>query len=276
MRRDHVSRRRHRLSRAFVAWTVLVASSGIGGEPAEAQAPSPAAEGGAGASEKVVEPAAPATTRSDAAVVEAPKAAGSPPAAGPASAPAPSDAAADAPPGAAKEDAEAPGGFGGLSFASEDEPIVVEADRMEFDYEQNRLVYKGAVHVVQGDLELTSRSLHVTFARTGELERAQLEKVVALGDVVITQGERRASGHRAVFNQINRQIVLIGDPVLRDGPNEVQGDRLTVYLDEGRSVVESSPKKRVSAVLFPGAGDDDGAEESTVPEGFPRDGEEEP
>jgi lipopolysaccharide export system protein LptA len=89
---------------------------------------------------------------------------------------------------------------------------------------------------------------------------------------VITQGDRRASGDRAVFDQASRQIVLVGNPVLRDGPNEVQGDRLTVYLDEGRSVVESSPKRRVSAVLFPGqtGGDDEGASGAAPkPEGDP-------
>jgi lipopolysaccharide export system protein LptA len=39
--------------------------------------------------------------------------------------------------------------------------------------------------------------------------------------------------------------------VLHDGPNEVVGDRVVVYLDEDRSVVEGG-RKRVKAVLFPG------------------------
>ncbi|MDG2306571.1 MAG: lipopolysaccharide transport periplasmic protein LptA [Candidatus Binatia bacterium] len=157
----------------------------------------------------------------------------------------------------------AAGVFGGLSFSSEDDPIVVEADKLEFDYEKNRLVYRGAVHVVQGDLELTSDNLILTFDRADELEKAQMRRVVAQGNVVITQGERQASGRRAVFDQMSRQIVLLGDPVLRDGPNEVQGDRLTVYLDEGRSVVESSPKRRVSAILFPGGVEAEAGESAT-------------
>lgn len=163
--------------------------------------------------------------------------------------------------------------FAGLSFTSADEPIIVESDRLEFDYEKNRLVYRGSVHVVQGDLELTSKVLTVTFDRADELERAQLNRVVAQGDVVIVQGERRATGQRAVFDQATRQLILRGDPVLRDGPNEVQGDRITVYLDEERSVVESSPKKRVSAVLFPGetGGEDEGGAAATpLPAGSPQ------
>jgi lipopolysaccharide export system protein LptA len=144
------------------------------------------------------------------------------------------------------------GVLGSLSFTSKDEPIVVGADQLEFDYDRNRLVYRGSVHVTQGDLELECQTLTVTYDRADDLEKAQLREVVAEGSVVITQGGRRASGDRGIFDQTTRQITLLGNPVLRDGPNEVQGDRLTVYLDEGRSVIEASPKKRVSAILYPG------------------------
>jgi hypothetical protein len=33
-----------------------------------------------------------------------------------------------------------------------------------------------------------------------------------------------------------------------------------VFLDENRSVVESSPKKRVSAILYPGSGGEKGGD----------------
>ncbi len=162
------------------------------------------------------------------------------------------------------------GGFGELSFTSSDEPLVIEADQLEFDYDENRLVYRGSVRVVQGDFELESKALTITFTRAEELENAELQRVVAQGDVEIKQGERRASGQRAVFDQNSRQLILRGNPVLRDGLNEVQGERMTVFLDEGRSVVESGEKKRVSAVLYPGKPDGAGAgagKESPPPNG---------
>ena len=44
--------------------------------------------------------------------------------------------------------------------------------------------------------------------------------------------------------------MLTENPVLHDGQNEVAGDRVVVFLDEDRSVVEGG-QQRVKAVLYP-------------------------
>lgn len=170
------------------------------------------------------------------------------------------DRTAKAEPGAQNRTAKAepaPTGGGGnplgqLSLDSSKEPIHVKSDELEFDYETNRVVYRGTVNVVQGDIAIDCRELVINLTRAGEKDDLQLHEVVAIGDVVITQGQRKATGGRAVFDQVKRQVTLLENPMLRDGPNEVAGERIVVYLDENRSVVESSPKKRVSAILYPG------------------------
>lgn len=143
--------------------------------------------------------------------------------------------------------------LGQLSLSSSKDPIHVTSDELEFDYEANRVVYRGTVNVVQGDIAIDCKELVINLARAGERDDLQLQEVVAIGDVVITQGQRKATGGRAVFDQVKRHVTLLENPMLRDGPNEVAGERIVVYLDENRSVVESSPKKRVSAILYPGS-----------------------
>lgn len=171
-----------------------------------------------------------------------------------------SKAAPTAPPGVAPA-APAPaasgdgGFFGQLQLGSGKEPIVIGANQLDFDYQKNRVTYRGKVHAVQGDLAIDSDTLTITLDRTDQDKQPVMREVIAQGNVVITQNNRTATGTTAVYSSQQRQMVLLGDPVLRDGPNEVSGDRIVVYLDEGRSVVESSPKKRVSAVLYPGTGD---------------------
>src|SRR5690606_28019861 len=58
-------------------------------------------------------------------------------------------AASTTPPSATKPADEKKGedGFlGQLSLSSSDEPIVVRSDQLEFDYEANRVIYRGTVN----------------------------------------------------------------------------------------------------------------------------------
>jgi lipopolysaccharide export system protein LptA len=151
------------------------------------------------------------------------------------------------------------------------EPIVVTSDRLEYDYRANVVVYRGGVQATQGRLKITSDTLTVTFAEgkdgatapQGGLAlgagSARLKEIVAAGQVRIEDGARWATGGRAVFDQTNRVLVLSETPVLHDGANEVLGDRVIVYLDEDRSVVEGG-RKRVKAVLYPDREEKAGAE----------------
>ncbi|MFN8644498.1 MAG: lipopolysaccharide transport periplasmic protein LptA [Candidatus Binatia bacterium] len=125
--------------------------------------------------------------------------------------------------------------------------MQVDADAMEFDYKTMVLSYRGNVVVTQADMTLRSDTLRVTLDREG----AQRPKeVVAEGDVRIDAGTRHASGGRAVFDDAKRTVTLSERARLTDGPNEVAGERVVVYIDEQRSVVEGGPE-RVRAVLFP-------------------------
>ncbi|HEV7730953.1 MAG TPA: LptA/OstA family protein [Candidatus Binatia bacterium] len=173
---------------------------------------------------------------------------------------------------------EAPGGgllgLGKLGGNRKD-PITVTADNLEYDYKANVVVYRGSVEVVQGDVKLKSDNLTITLAAApaapkpagaaGDApaepaapaapaepdESARVQEIVATGNVRIDQGARWAVGGRAVFDQGKRTLILTDTPVLHEGKNEVAGDRVVVYLDEDRSVVEGG-RKRVKAVLFPG------------------------
>lgn len=152
------------------------------------------------------------------------------------------------------------------SFGNRKEPITVTSDMLEYDYKANVVVYRGEVVATQGDVRVRSDTMTVTFvsSRDGAPEAAapdpgdrgqqRLQEVVAVGKVRIDSGTRWATGGRAVFEQGKRTLVLTEDPVLHDGPNEVAGERVIVFLDENRSVVEGG-RKRVKAVVFPKDGD---------------------
>lgn len=150
--------------------------------------------------------------------------------------------------------------LGSFSLGGDRGPVRVDADTMEFDYKAMVLSYRGNVVVTQAEVTLRSDTLRVVLNREGPQRPSE---VVAEGNVRIDAGERHASGGRAVFDDAKRTVTLSEDARLRDGPNEIDGERVVVYLDEERSVVEGGPE-RVRAVLYPpterprAAGDDSG------------------
>lgn len=144
--------------------------------------------------------------------------------------------------------------LGGLSFTSSREPIAMTADTLEFDYRTRVLTYKGSVVVTQGDMKLQSATLTVALDDHAD---NRVKEVTAIGDVRLSKGTRWATAGRAVFDQTERKVVLSDNPVLHDGDSQVSGERVIVYLDEQRSVVEGG-SGRVKAVLVPSPSRADG------------------
>lgn len=143
-----------------------------------------------------------------------------------------------------------------LSFSSKRDPISVSADALEFDYRARVLTYKGTVEVTQGDVKLQSQTLRVVLDDHAE---NRVKEIIADGNVRISKGARWATSGRAEFDQAKQTVVLSTDAVVHDGTNEVSGDRIVVYLNESRSVVEGG-NGRVRAVLFPPKSGTPGAE----------------
>ncbi len=169
--------------------------------------------------------------------------------------------------------------FGALSARSQDGPITIKSDSLELDYRAATLTYLGNVHVTQGDMVLTSDRLAIAFHQ-GVLDggvpaseeqepsgraRDRIREIVADGHVRIEQEQRVATGKRAVFDHGKQTIVLSDNAVLEEGPNQVSGERIVVYLNEQRSVIESGAKARVQAVLYPETVDEEAIAEAEKP-----------
>ncbi|MBI3768871.1 MAG: hypothetical protein HY271_10315 [Deltaproteobacteria bacterium] len=195
--------------------------------------------------------------------------------------------------------------FQGLSLGSNKEPIHINSDSLELDYKGSVLTYSGNVKVTQADVTLTSDHLAITYDRQA-VQRSpapdsasspgaapspavarspgaapapaaspaqlgggadKIKEVVAEGHVRIQRGDRVAEGRRAVFDQVKQTIVLSDGAVLHEGANRVAGDRIIVYLQEQRSVVESGSNSRVSAVFYPNANPSSGPLSRPTPSG---------
>ena len=150
-----------------------------------------------------------------------------------------------------------------LSFADRNQPIDIRSQRLEFLYAEKRVQYQDEVVATQGEVTLTCNLLTVSYEEPAESDgtpqspppsttsRQRLKEIVAEGDVRLESESGYATGRQLVFDQTRRTVTLSGDAVLHEGANQVSGDRVIVYLDERRSVVEGRARMR----LIPGAND---------------------
>jgi len=125
-----------------------------------------------------------------------------------------------------------------LRLASVPADMFVESDRMVFDYLRGELSYYGDVRVAQGGIRLRSDDLTIAFEPK---QTGSLRSIRASGNVLVTHKDTKATGKLAVYDPNASTITLTGDARLGSGPNTLEGERVVVYLAEGRATVEGAP-----------------------------------
>jgi len=131
-------------------------------------------------------------------------------------------------------------------FFSLSKAISINSDTMEYDNRANMAIFKGNVVARQDDITMFANSMQVFYSESGGLSRVE-----ATGDVRVIQGDRIATGSNIVFDNATQTIVATGNPRVWQGDNVVHGRKITVYLREERTVVDSEPNSRASATIYP-------------------------
>jgi lipopolysaccharide export system protein LptA len=146
----------------------------------------------------------------------------------------------------AQEETKKKSTAGGFELNKKD-PIYITSDWMEVDQKRNTITYKGRVVMVQADMTMRSETLVAHY----DPELKRMSQIVAEGKVNATQGDRVATGERAVFDDVAKTVTLTGNPVMRQGNNQVSGTRVIYYMEQDRAVAEGDGKVRVQATIFP-------------------------
>ena len=147
-----------------------------------------------------------------------------------------------------------------IKQGSENHPIEIKSDKLRSINEGKKFIFSGNVFSTWGDLEIHSDILEV-YANpkskvsrkkaTTEAEEARqdLDKIIAIGNVDIKKGDRRAKGDRAVYDNKKQTIIITGEPhaTAWEANNIIKGGKMTFYLE--RDLFEVND--RVRLVLFP-------------------------
>jgi lipopolysaccharide export system protein LptA len=128
------------------------------------------------------------------------------------------------------------------------QPIEITADRVSADSVRNSVTFEGNVVAQQGDVTMYSNRLWAEYSK----EAGAIERIEAEGAVRFVQAGREARAPRATFYNFLQQVVLSGGADLREGENTLQGEMVTIYIRENRSVVTGGEEGgRVKAVITP-------------------------
>jgi lipopolysaccharide export system protein LptA len=148
-----------------------------------------------------------------------------------------------------------------------DQPIQIEAARLEVRDKKKQATFMDNVKVVQGDTTMTSKTLDVFYeskdegkapapaskaaaknapmqqATPGPTGSSSIKRLEARGNVVVTQKDQVVTGDAAIFDTKTNLITMTGGVVLTQCKNVLRGDRLLVDMTTGVSRVEADNGK---------------------------------
>ena len=123
--------------------------------------------------------------------------------------------------------------------------IEITSDRMRSENGGQKIIFSGNVAVRQDGLAITSDIIEVYSTS----DKKQTDEIVAIGNVEIARGNKKAKGDRAVYLKHLQKIILTGNPkaIAWEGDDIIEGREMIFLMEKDRFVVNA----RVHAKLFP-------------------------
>jgi LPS export ABC transporter protein LptC len=123
-------------------------------------------------------------------------------------------------------------------------PATIQAERMLYEDERQRVFYEKNVRMVSSIGVLTSDQLEIFLVTEGG--QRSVQRMVAKGKVKISQPNRRSFSDLAEYFRKEEKVVLTGGtPTIVDSERgSATGARLTIYMDDDRISVEGDSETR--------------------------------
>jgi lipopolysaccharide export system protein LptA len=128
------------------------------------------------------------------------------------------------------------------------QPVEITSDRLDLDQAAGTAIFTGGVKVGQGALRLAADRVEVFYDEGGE-ESGTVRRMVATGNVTLSNGEQAAEGERATYEVATGIVEMEGDVLLTQGQNALSSQRLSIDLNAGTGRLEGG----VQTIFVPGS-----------------------
>ena len=134
------------------------------------------------------------------------------------------------------------------TFNASKAPIDISANRLDIDQKKGQAIFKGAVVARQEKMTLQADTVTILFSE----KENEVKEIIASGSVTIDLGKKRATCKTAHFYTADNKVILTGKPLLKEGKNVIEGEKIIFFLNEERSIVEGKKDSRVKTTIYPG------------------------
>lgn len=133
--------------------------------------------------------------------------------------------------------------------------IVIKSNSLEVDNGKKTITFIGKVDAIKEGFHIECEKMTVYYVNNSnvpETTEGKIDKIVATGKVKITLKEGGvATSEEALYDQKEEKVILTGRPLVKQGDDVIEGDRIILFMKERRSVVEGSDERKVRALLSP-------------------------
>lgn len=154
--------------------------------------------------------------------------------------------------------------FGGAfeGMRDSDQPVEIEADRLEVVDKEGYAIFDGNVNVVQGTTILKTKRLKVYYeggAAASQGPAGNVRRIEATGKVAVRSNDQVATADAATVDMLKQEAVLSGNVSVSQGANIVTGCLLTIDLATNAATLEPCKAKsktgRVKMMITPSSRD---------------------
>jgi lipopolysaccharide export system protein LptA len=151
------------------------------------------------------------------------------------------------------------------STAASADSVVITSQSLVFKNQENMAVFDGKVVMIKAGFIMHADHMVAYFAGTPATDSPATKKPIksaaatsragpelptlgsravslieATGNVIMEQGNKKAKSKKAVYSQHDEKLVLTGEPEAWEQGYHVTGTKMTMFLKEDRSIVETS------------------------------------
>ena len=131
------------------------------------------------------------------------------------------------------------------NLSAEEDQIKIESDKLFVSQDPSRSVFIGDVYAFDDDIKIWSDKVTITFFGSNN----KIDTIESEGNVKLIRGKEEINADYVFYDLRKSAIKAQGNIIAQQGENIIIGDQLDVDLLNATSIMKSTKKNRVTAVI---------------------------